>query len=167
MYSCSLHLLVWERCDQSFGWSPEGVESTCSIARVVLSFYLFPTTTPVQPERQGLPVTGPDSISIPTYSLPRVYVLFLFSVGVLSLWWCSSTSLRNSNSVRHCRTRSLGPRRVWTLFLILFQALLAIAILYQIQPCVRQDRCTCRGLVVHSAAAVWIEGIPLQTSDCY
>ncbi len=163
MYSC---LLAWERREESFSWSPEGVESTRSIAQVVPSLYLLPTTAPIQPGRQELLVTGPDRISVPTYSLPRVYLL-LFIIGVLSLWWCSSMSLRNGISVRCCRTRSLGSRRVWTLFLILFQALLAIAILFQIQPCVRQDRCTCRGLVVHSTAAAWIKGIPLQTSDGY
>ncbi len=167
MYSCSLRFLAWDRREQSFSWSPEGVESTCSITRVVPSFYIFPTAAPIQPGYQGLPVTGPDSISVPTYSLPRVYVLLLFYVGVFSSWWCSSTSLRNGISVRRCRTRSLCFRRVRTLFLGLFQALLAIAILFQIQPCVRQDHCTCRGLVVHSTAAVWIEGIPLQTSDGY
>ncbi len=139
MYSCSLRLLVGEQREQSFNLSPEGVESTCSIVRVVPSSYLFPSAVPVHPGRQGLPVTGSDSISVPTYSLPRVYVLLLFSVGVLSWWWCSSMLLCNSISVRRCRTQSLGSRCVWTLFLILFQALLAIAILFQIQPCVRQD----------------------------
>ncbi len=75
-----------------------------SIARVVASLNLFPTTAPVQPGRQGLPVTGLDSISVSTYSLPRVYVLLLFYVGVLSSWCSSSMSLRNGISVRHCRT---------------------------------------------------------------
>ncbi len=86
-----------------------------SIARVVPSLYLFPTAAPVQPGRQGLPVTGPDSISVPTYFLLRVYVL-LFTVGVLSSGWCSSTSLRNGISVRRCRTLSLGSQHGWTLF---------------------------------------------------
>ena len=111
----------------------------CPIARVVPSLYLFPSVAPVHPGHQGLLVTGLDSISVPTYSLPSVYVLFLFSVGVLGSWWCSSTSLRNGISVRRCRTRNLGPRRVWTLFLFLFQVILAIVTLFQIQPCVRQD----------------------------
>ncbi len=75
MYSCSSHLLAWERRKQSFSWSHEGVESTCYIARVVPSFYLFPTTAPVQPGHQGLPATGPDSLSVPTYSFPKVYVV--------------------------------------------------------------------------------------------
>ncbi len=114
----------------------------------VLSFppyYLLPSVAPVQPGRQGLPVTGPDSISVPTYSLSRVYVL-LFSVGVLLSWWCSSTSLRNGIPIRRCRTWSLGPRRVWTLFFILFQVLLAIATLFKIHPCVRQDYLYFKGL---------------------
>ncbi len=111
-----------------------------SIARVVPSLYLFLTAAPVQPGRQGLPVTGPDSISAPSYSLPWVYVL-LFIVGVLSSWWCSSTLLRNGISVRRCRTQSLGSQCVSTLFLFLFQALLVIAIL------------------LHSTATLWIEGI--------
>ncbi len=82
MYSHSLRFLAWERSEQSFSWSPEGVELTCSIARIVPSLYLFPAAAPIQPGRQGLPVTGTDSISVPTYSLPRVYVLLLFYVGV-------------------------------------------------------------------------------------
>ncbi len=127
----------------------------------------FPLQLPYSLDAKYCQVTGPDSISVHTYSILRVYVLFLFVVGMLSSWWCSSMLLCNGFSVRHCRTQSLGSRRVWTLFFVLFQALLAIAILLQIQPCVRQDRCTCRGLVVHSTAVIWIEGIPLQTSDGY
>ncbi len=81
------------------------------------------SVAPIQPGRQGLLVTGPDSITVLTYSLPRVYVFFLFAVGVLSWWWWwySSTSLRNCISVRYCRTRSLSARRVWSLFLIYFR----------------------------------------------
>ncbi len=149
--------------------------------RVVPFLYLFPSIAPVQPGRQALPVTGRDIISVLTYSSPRVYVLLFFSVGVLSPWWCSSTSLRNCISVRRCRTRRLGPWRVWMLFLILFQVLLAIASLFQIQPCARQDClccfrynpvrgrtvCAVRGFVVHSTAVIWIEGIPLQSNDGY
>ncbi len=150
MYSCSLHLLVWEWQEKSFSWLPEGVESACSIARVIPCFYLFPTVAPVQPGRQGLPVTGPDCISVPTYSLPRVYVLLLFSVGVLWWWWCS-TSLRSGTPVRRCRTRSLGSRRVWMLFLILFQALLAIV----------SDTTLCEaGLVVLLGALLYIQQPP-------
>ncbi len=71
MYSCSLRLLVWEWREQLFSWSLEGVQSTYSIARVIPSFYLFPSVAPVQPGYQGLPVTGPDSISVPYLFSPH------------------------------------------------------------------------------------------------
>ncbi len=53
---------------------------------------------------------------------------------MLSSWWCSGTSLRDCISIRRCRTRSMGPWRVWMLFLILFKAIWPLPLCFRYNP---------------------------------